>query len=136
MDETGHGHVVVLAARVGHVGRRVGHFLDAGDDLAADGALKIEGIDEVEEVGRDAHGELGVGQEDAGVFLAGELDLAFERLERFDAVLHLPLPAVPLFRRGVGPEALAGGSELTMVQVDGVGVHEGVRREMRDSQEG
>ena len=70
MDQAGHGHVVILAARIGHVGRRVGHFLDARNHLAADRAIGIERIDQVEEVGRDAHGQLGVGQEHAGMFLA------------------------------------------------------------------
>ena len=86
MDEAGHGHVVIFAARIGHVGRRVGHLLDARDDLAADRAIGIERIDQVEEVGRDAHGQLGIGQKNAGMFFAGELDLALELGERLDAV--------------------------------------------------
>ena len=111
VDEAGHGHVVVLAAGIGEVAGRVGHLLDARDDLAADGAGRVEGIDEVEEVGRDAHGQLGVGQEHAGVFLAGELNFALEIGERLDAVAQLPLPVVPLRGGGVGPEALAGRGE-------------------------
>ena len=99
---------VIFAARIGHVGGRIGHLLDARNDLAPDRAIGIERIDQVEEVGRDAHGQLGVGQEHPGMFLARELDLALELRERFHAVAHLPLPVVPLFRRGFGPVALSG----------------------------
>ena len=127
-----HRHVVVLAARVGHVLGRVSHFLNTGNNLAADGAVRIEGVDQIEEVGRDAHRQFGVGEKDAGVFLLNELDLALELIQRLDAVAHLPLPVIPLLGRGVGPVSLAGRSKVTIVQVDGLGIHEETpRKRMR-----
>ena len=108
MDQPGHGHVMVLAARVGQVGRFVGHLLDARNDLTADRAIGIERIDQVKEVGRDAHGQLGIGEENPGMLFAGQLDLSRQVIERFDTMPHLPLPVVPLLRGGVGPVTLAG----------------------------
>jgi hypothetical protein len=110
MHQPRHGHVVILAARIGHVGRLVGHLLDARDDLAADRAIGIERIDQVEEIGRDAHGQLGVGEQHPGVF--------FARSARFASPVSWPSD-LTLWRIchcqsfhcsgcGVGPVALAG----------------------------
>ena len=108
MHQPGHGHVVVLSAGIGHVGRRIGHLLDARNHLSPDRAGRIERIDEVEEIGRDAHRQLGIGKQHARVLLAGELELAGKVVQRLHAVAHLPLPVVPLFGGRVTPPALAG----------------------------
>ena len=72
MHQAGHRRMGVLAARVAHLpGGGVG-FLDARDHLAADRAVLVGGIDQVEEVGGDGQGELVIGQRGAGRFLRRE----------------------------------------------------------------
>jgi len=63
----------ILPAGIAHFpGRRV-RLLDARDDLPADGTVFIRRIDQVEEVRRDAQGQLVIGQFGPGEFLRGEV---------------------------------------------------------------
>ena len=57
VDEAWDGHVGVFAAGVGHFFLMVPCFLDARDDLTADGAIRVGGVDEVEEVRGDGERE-------------------------------------------------------------------------------
>ncbi len=113
MDETWDGHVGVFAAGVGHFGGVFPGFFDAGDDLAADGAARVGGVDEVEVVGRDGHGQLVAGEQDAGALFFGEHEVLFELSEGGDAVLELPGGGVPLVLgdAGVFPIAEARAGE-------------------------
>jgi len=62
VDEPGDGHVGILAAGVAHF-RGVGErFFDPGDDLSADRAVGVVGVDEVKKVGGDRHRELIAGE--------------------------------------------------------------------------
>ena len=72
VDESGDWHVRILATGVGQF-REVGvGFLDARDDLSADRAIGIGGMNEIEEVRRDGSGQFGPGEENAGSFLFRE----------------------------------------------------------------
>ena len=69
MHQAGHGRMRILAARVAHLpGGGVG-FLDARDDLLADGAVFIRRVNEVEEVGRDGQRQLVIGEGRSGQLL-------------------------------------------------------------------
>ncbi len=72
VDESRDRHVGILATRVGHFQRVGVGFFDARDDLPADRAIGISGVDEVEEVRRDGGGQFGPGEENAGAFFLGE----------------------------------------------------------------
>ena len=120
MHQSWHRHVVVFAAGIGHVFRRVGHLLDTRNHLPTNRAFGVEGINEIEEVGRDAHGQFRVGQQHAGMLLVSELNFALEVIEGLDAVAHLPLPVVPLRGSGIRPKTLAGRRKLTMSEINGV----------------
>ena len=62
----------IFATGVGHFrGVSVG-FLDARDDLSADRAIGIGGVNEVEEVRRDGSGQLGPGEENTSTLFFGE----------------------------------------------------------------
>ncbi len=121
MDEAGDGHVGVLAAGVGHFGRVFPGFFDAGDDLAADGAVRVGGVDEVEVVGGDCHGQLIAGEEDAGAFFFGENEVLFELGEGGDAVFELPGGGIPLLLgdAGVFPVAETWAGEGFFGEVGG-----------------
>jgi hypothetical protein len=90
VDEAWDWHVGVFAAGVGHFFLMVPCFLDTGDDLTADGAIRVGGVDEVEEVGSDGEGELVAGEEDPGAFFFGEDEVFFELGEGGDPVAELP----------------------------------------------
>ena len=84
-------------------------LFDSGNDLPPDRAIFIRRVNEVEEEGRNAQCEPGVGQLRAGVFLRRErrhepLQLA----QSGNAVAELPLPTVPVFVRNVAPKCFAG----------------------------
>ena len=96
VDEAGHGHVAVLAAGVGHLIGIVPGLLDARDNLPADWAVGIVGVDEIEIVRCDGHCQLVPGEQHAGAFLLAKLEVLLELGERGDAVAELPGGAVPL----------------------------------------
>src|ERR1051326_6466907 len=103
----------VFAARIGHFPRRGVGLLDPRDHLAADWAIFIRRIDEVEEVGSDGQRQFCVGQDRACPLLGGEgRHEPFKLVERNDAVFELPTPVVPLVIRHIVPKSTSGGSKL------------------------
>ena len=113
MHQSRHGRMGVFAARVAHFPRRGVGFLQARNDLPADGAILVGGVNEVEEIGRDGQGQFGVGQHRAGVFLRREGGhQALQLLQGGDAVFELPAPVVPVGFGDIGPKAAAGGMEF------------------------
>jgi len=103
MDEAGHDGVVVFAARVNEFAISGDGFLDAWDDLATDGAVRIGAVNEVEEVRRDGEREFLAGQQDAFAFLGRKRQQRLQRLQRGDAMTELPAPIVPVRGRDVRP---------------------------------
>ena len=87
MHEAGDGHVGVFSTGIRHFGGIGVSFLDAGNDLTADGAVGIGGVDEVEVMRSDSGGELGSGEENAGAFFFAESEVFLDVSEGGDAVL-------------------------------------------------
>ena len=113
MHQAGHGRVRVLAARIAHLPGRGVRLFDAWNDLAADGAILVRRIDEVEKIRRDGEGQLGVGEPGTGFFFGREGGEEFPQLfQRGDAVLELPAVVVPVRVGDVAPEAAPSGVEL------------------------
>ena len=113
MDKAGHGRMGIFAARIAHFPDGGVGFLDARNDLAADGAVLIRRINQVEEIRRDGEGELVIRQFGPGVFLRREgRHQAHQLFQRGDPVLELPAPVVPVGVGHVGPETAARRGEL------------------------
>jgi hypothetical protein len=113
MHEAGHGRMRIFAARVAHFPRRGVRFLDARNDLPADGAMLIRRVNQVEKIRRDGQRELVVRQFRAGEFLRRERGhQPLQLLRRGDAVFELPAPVVPVGIGNIVPEAAAGGVEF------------------------
>ncbi len=115
MHEAGHRHVRILAARVRHVVGRFPALLDAGNDLAANRAIRIVLLDQVEKMRRDRERELRSGEQDAVAFVIRQVEMLLQLRERGDAILELPFPVVPEFRRHVGPVTRRVGNEVFSV---------------------
>ena len=132
MHQSRHGRMGVFAAGVAHLPRGGVGFLHAWDDLPADGAILVGGVNEVEEIGRDGQGQFGVGQHGAGVFFRGQR--GHEALQLFqgsDAMFELPAPVVPVAFGDIGPEPASGGVELFEgIQANEAGIISRVTREM------
>ena len=111
MNESRHRHVGILAAGVGEFLRRVPAFLDARDDLAADRAIRIVAVDQVEKVRRDRHRELVPGEQDAGAFDVGEIQPGLKIGERIHAVAELPFVVAPVVHRFLRPVSWGVGDE-------------------------
>ena len=111
MHEAGHGHVGVLAAGICHFLRGRPALLDTRDHLAADRAIGIVFVDQVEKVRGDGHRQLRAGEQHARAFLIGEIDACFEIREGIDAVAELPFGIGPMLHRGVRPVARCVGAE-------------------------
>jgi len=78
VDESGDWHVGIFATGVGQF-RKVGvGFLNARDDLSADRAIGIGGMNEIEEVRRDGSGQFGPGEENTGSFFFRECKAFFD----------------------------------------------------------
>lgn len=74
--------------------------------------MLVAGVDEVEKVRGDGHGELGSRQDGPSPFGGGEIgNETFELLEGGDAVLELPAPIIPVGVRHFRPCAAASGLE-------------------------
>jgi hypothetical protein len=112
MDESGHGHVSVFAAGVGHFAGGDDDFAGAGDDLAADGAVGVVRLDEVEVVRGDGEGQFVAGEEEAFAFVRREAQVLRGLLGGADAVAELPAPVVPFGVGGLGPETGVGQRAL------------------------
>ena len=99
MDQARHRHVRIFTARVRHVVRRGPGFLDARNDLPPNRAIGIIALDQVEKMRRDGERELVAGKQHSGALFIGENEMLLELRQRRDAVLELPFPIVPEFRR-------------------------------------
>ena len=106
VDQARDGRVPVLGEAVLHHPREAAQLAPQRDDLAADRVVRVVGIHEAGEVGRDVDPEL-VGRGQALALLVGELEDLLEVSEIVDAVAELPLPVVPLLGRHVGPQRCA-----------------------------
>ena len=115
MDEPGHRHVRVFAARVRHVVGRGPGFLDPRDDLPPDRAVRIVAFDQVEKMRRDRERELVAGEQNAGALFFGEDEMLLELRQGGDAIPELPFPVVPEFRRDIREVTGRGGDELFSV---------------------
>ena len=126
MDQARDGRVAVLGERVlHHRGERL-VLAPERDDLAADRVVRVVGVDQAREVGRDVDAELVVRGQPLAL-LVGEVEDLADLLERVDPVAELPAPVVPLLvghvahrrrtaaARAVpsGPTASAGSRRLT-----------------------
>jgi hypothetical protein len=81
--------------------------------MAADGAILVGGIDQIEKVRRDRERQTAVREPGAGVFLRRERrHQALELFQRRDAVLELPNPAIPVLVWHIAPKAPTGGMKL------------------------
>lgn len=112
VDKTRHRHVAVLAAGIGHLGRRDRSLADMGNDLAADRTVGILPLDQVEVVGSDGQRELVAGEDDAGTLLGCQLQVLLQSLKGRDPVLELPLPIIPQVGRRIGPISGRGRKKL------------------------
>ncbi len=115
MDQAGHRHVGIFAARVRHVVGRGPGFLDPRDDLPPDRAVGIVSLDQVEEMWRDGERELVAGKQHTGPLLIGEGEMLLELRQSRDAILELPFPVIPEFRRDIGEVSGRMGDELFSV---------------------
>ncbi len=112
VDEARHGGVLVLGQAVFHHRLEGHHLAVGGDDLLADGAVGVVGVDEAGEVGGDVDAEKPLGRKGA-LLGVGQVDDTGQFVGRVKAVGHLPAPVHPLRVGHVGPVGGAG--------VDGVG---------------
>ena len=82
--------------RVEQVGSGLMGLGTGGNALTADGIVGIIGIDEAQVIRSDGHAQGLEGLLDALFLLSGKAHVFLELLECLDAVLHLPLPVIPL----------------------------------------
>ena len=86
MHEAGHGHVAVLAARIGHLERRDEGFLQLRDDLPPDGAIRVVALDEIEKMRRDRQRKLAARDLHARAFARSQDEMLLKLFEPGDAV--------------------------------------------------
>ena len=122
VNEAWHRHVAVLAAGVTHFIGVFPGFLDAGDHLLADGAVGVLGVNEVEIVRRDGHGQLVPREQHAGALFLGQGQVLLQLGQGGDPVFELPGGAVPVCDGDVfgGPIARSVGAELLLRQRGGI----------------
>ena len=108
VDDARYGHGALFADGVLGFARSDVRLLDAGDDLPADRAVRILGVDQVEEMGGDRQGQLMRGEQAPFPLFLGQFEALLELRQRRDAVAELPMPVVPLRGGHVFPQALAG----------------------------
>ena len=108
VDDARDGHGAFLADRVLGFARSDIGFFDARDDLPTDRTVRILGVDQVEEMGRDRQGQLMRGKETTFPLFLGQRQPLLELRKGGDAVAELPVPVVPLRGGHVLPEPLAG----------------------------
>ncbi len=107
VDEAGHGRVFVLGQAVFHHRLERNHLAVGGDDLLADGAMGVIGVDEAGEVGGDIDAKQPLGGQGAALRV-GQVDDAGQFVGRVEPVGHLPAPVHPLLIGHVGPIGGAG----------------------------
>ncbi len=109
------------------LGERVLHHPGEGtqlgsdrDHLAADRVVRVVGIDERDEVGRDVDPEL-VGRREPLALVVGQVQDLLELLERVQPVGELPAPVVPLVVGDVFPDpgAAAHGGQAVRAELAG-----------------
>ena len=103
VDEARDRGVAVLGERVLHHPGEGAQLGADGDDLAADRVVRVVGVDERDEVGRDVHPEL-VGRREPLALVVGQVEDLLQVLERVEALRELPAPVVPLLVRDVLPD--------------------------------
>ena len=105
MHESGHRRMRIFAHWIAHFPRSGGGFLNARNDLTANGTIFICRINQVEKIRRDAERELGVRKLRACQFFGRQRgEKIFQLFDRRDAVLHLPAPVRPIRLGNVMPE--------------------------------
>ena len=104
MHQTGHRHVRIFAAWIGHIVRRCPRFFDARNDLTPDRIARIFfSRDQIKKVRCDSERKFIAGKQDAAAFFVAKIDMFFELSERRDPVFELPFPIVPELWRHIGP---------------------------------
>ena len=111
VDQAGDRHVRILATGVGHFLRRVPAFLDPRDHLAADRAVGVVAIDQVEKVRRDRHRQFVPGEQDSRAFNIGQIEPRLQVNERVHAVAKLPFMIVPMMHLILLPVSWGMGDE-------------------------
>ena len=86
VDQTGNWHMTVLAARVRHFAGGDDRFAGQRDDLAADRAVGVVRLNEIEIVRGDAEGEFVGGEEEPFAFGGGQTEVFFGLGEGADAL--------------------------------------------------
>ena len=104
--------MTVLAARVRHFAGGDDRFAGERDDLAADRAVGVVRLNEIEVVRGDAEGEFVGGEEEAFAFGRGEAEVLFGLREGADALTQLPAPVVPFGFGRIGPVTGSVGAEV------------------------
>ena len=99
MDQSRHRHVRVFPAWVRHVVGRTPRFLDPRNHLTPDRIVRIFARDQIEKVRRNRERQLVAGEQNAGAFLFAQRKVFLQLTQLSDAVLQLPFPVVPKFRR-------------------------------------
>ena len=112
VDQAGHRHMSVLAARVGHFTGGDDRFAGQRDDLAADRAVGVIRLDKVEVVRGDTEGEFVGGEEEAFAFGGGKTEVFFGLRESGHAVAKLPAPVAPFGFGRIGPVTGSVGAEV------------------------
>ena len=118
MHKAWHRRVIVFADRIQGFPRGGRGLLQPGNNLTADGAQLIGGVDQVEVIRGNGHRQLRLpGQKHSGSLLSSHAgQQALQLVNPSDAVLELPLPIVPFRVRDRGPTPLPCGSERFQVE--------------------
>ncbi len=114
--DAGHGHVGFFGQGIFELKGIGGEFAGLRHGLQAHGAGRVVGLHEGRVVRGDGDAEQGAALCEGVAFLGSERDDLLEGFQGADAVLLLPVPAVPLLGRGVlkegGAAQVAGAPVL------------------------
>ena len=113
MHKAWHRRVGVFADRIERFPRGGRGLLQPRNNLTADGAQLIGGVDQVEVIRGNGHRQLGLpSQKHPSPLLGGHArQQTLQLINPSDAVLELPLPIVPFRVRDRGPTPLPCGSK-------------------------
>ena len=123
MDEARDRGVAVLGERVLHHAGEGAVLAGGRDDLQADGVVRVLGVDQAHEIGRDVDPEL-VRHREALALFVGQLEDLLDLLEVVDPIAELPAPVVPLLVGNVLPDRSAaadGRGAVRAKRASGVG---------------